>query len=586
MLGFNLGMGKPSKVPETASIAYTGELLPTGTASYGGISIDATKRYLKNSGKDKTPALVESGQGKFFNGTNQYINTGIIPNQAEGTLITRFTYATGMLSKRVIGSYDSGRFYIGINATGKIGAGLGEAFDTTIIHNPTLVNGRSYHVAFKHAGNSYSLFVDGVLSISGTATGTIPALPMYVGAMNSNSVASGYFNNVIDETYYYDVALPDTAIQSLYLYPEKVKAYNGAIVPDIGYEANCKLFLPLCENSGSNVVNVAVARGSDISLNTFNMDGTELTKTSSTFPSTISGSIPLGAVWLTINVNITAPVSKLYTIELDVIVNSGNTTFDRYYNGSAVISTYAKTLTTGKNYITVSGRNGTSLYLYFQQNTTTNITINSATIKEITAFPLTNYTTTQHTSAAQLSYGAQCTAWKRDSLGVLLGMSNGLSFDGGVSVKQVNTNGIPTIAGFAIEGIVYVDGVEALHGCINDGAPMFIGTHIHGGGSVYCRMKNINSNEILPFGYHHAVIEFTGSGVDKIYIDGVLKVSASSDLNTTTNPFYLGKAEGVTPTMSKTNLPSFKIHKGAQYAKFNIDKAWANASKIIAKLEA
>jgi len=456
-------------ITETASIAYDGALLPTGTASYGGISINATKRYLKNSGKDKTPALVESGQGKFFNGTSQYINTGIIPNQSQGTLVTRFTYASGTVNRTIIGKYDGAfqRITIDIGATGKISASFADKINTDIEHNLVLINGMSYHVALRYTGTAYQLLVDGIQVLSGTAGGllSVGTISLFLGARNNNGVADRYFNNVIDETYYYDVALPDSAIQSLYLYPERVKSYNGAIVPDIGYEANCKLFLPLCENSGSNVYNVAV--------------------------------------------------------------------------------------------------------------------------NHATALALTNYTTAMHTSASKLSYGAQCTAWKRDSLGVLLGMSNGLSFDGGKSTKGINTGWMPSSAQpYVVEAVVKIE-----QGVLNQmfGTAYLANSTTAIGFSSTSLPQGAIADKYIINGIAstiaHVVINWNGIvGQSKIYINGIeiSYVKETSYVNPVTN-FFIGSLGATQKTMFTTTP---KIHKGTQYAKFNIDKSWKAAQKIIAKLGA
>jgi len=237
------------------------------------VLINPNTRYLKDLGKDKNHVLVESGQGKFFNGSNQYINTGIIPNQAQGTLVTRFTYASSGI-RCIFGAVNSdatARLALQTDPSGKLAFPYMDIQSTNgITQTPfTLTAGRSYHVAVKYTGNNIKCYIDGVkvVEYNSTANQTFNA-PLFIGALNYGN-AVNFFNSVIDETYYYDVALTDAQIMSLYQYPEKIKViYNVddptryKIVPDIGNEDNCKLLLPMSESnsqSASNLVaNLAV----------------------------------------------------------------------------------------------------------------------------------------------------------------------------------------------------------------------------------------------------------------------------------------------------------------------------------------
>lgn len=592
---------------ETASIAYTGELLPAATASYSGISIDPTKRYLKNSGKDKTPALVESGQGKFFNGTSQYINTGIIPNQAQGTLVTRFTYVTGMVNRYPVGkseAYANGRFGISINASGKLVLSFGSN-GNAYEYVPSLINGKSYHVAFKHIGNIAYLYIDGIyVGESLPVTLATHSIPMYIGAFNVSGTASTYFNNIIDETYYYDVALTDAQIETLYKYPEKVKAYNGAIVPDIGSEANCKLFLPMCENSGSNVVNVAVAsiEGSYATA-IASTDGVGNTVTNVGKIFTVNQIVATTANYKPY-ISFAQTVGVLYEFEATIKIISGTTKLFQWeignIDGSSGSSIAYNTILTAGQVLTISRigyvrANGGSNLLFDGLNyPTANFTVEFK-IRTVTAYTLASYTTAMHTGAAKLSYGAQCTAWKRDRLGVLLGMSNGLSFDGGVSVKPIDTGWFPVASNYILEFVGYFvdDGLKQ-----QDAFGVYDGTNnlqwhyqqflrrVQG----YHGTTFITNANLASWTYSHLVLEHRAStGKLYAYRNGVLITETTTAYaGTLLNSLFIGgnSHKGIPVAHMATIMGTPKIHKGTQYAKFNIAKAWAKAQKTIAKLGA
>ena len=430
------------------------------------VLINPNTRYLKDLGKDKNHILVESGQGKFFNGSNQYFNSLIIPNQAQGTLVTRFTYASGT-DRLVIGqSGGTSNFMVGVNTSGKLYSRLGASSNVATSWSP--IAGKSYHVSIRYSGGVAELIVDTISIGTFTIDASLPTVGLSIGARNTSTTPSLFWNSVIDETYYYDIALTDAQISTLYQYPEKIKAYNGAIVPDIGNEDNCKLFLPISEsnNTLAHVYNVAVT-----------------------------------------------PATQM---------------------------------------------------------------------------PIASFTASCVDSAKQLSYGAQCIAWKRDALGLPIGMSGGLSFDGGKSVKGASTGWTPNPAEpFVVEAIIKrLGGVASqIFGC-SDTATGRLGLGLSGGVTAQTNLGNIYPVTTVTTDYIHLVIVYSGIiGQSKVFINGVENTAYTKETSftTPTTPFYVGS---LGTTQKQIFIGTNKIHKGTQYAKFNIAKSWKNAQKIIAKLGA
>jgi hypothetical protein len=559
------------------------------------VLINPNQRYLKDKGKDKVNLPVYSGQGKKFNGTNQYVNTASIPNQAEGTLVTRFTYVTGMVSRCIIGSSE---LSLWVNASGKLEALFGNAVLTS---TDVLVNNQSYHVSLDWLSLNAELKVDYVAKATATTTPFTTTLPLAIGARLTaiTPTLDRYFNSIIDETYLYDVALPDTAIQALCLYPEKIKSYNGAIVPDIGYEANCKLFLPMSESSGTNVANVAVARGSEKSLDVgFDdaskwrlFDGAEQQSTISNgvlhFKGDGSGSCAINDSGL-----FSSKVGETYLYELEVTeYTSGGILvgINNSYPGNPPIQAVGKyyfILKEGISFDQSSVRIKRNSYPY-------DMKISLLSVRKISAFPIVNPSTDNFNLAKQLGYGAQCIAWKRDALGLPLDMSGGLAFDGGVSVKPINTSYIPLPSeDWVIETIMYFNYATTkaqTNGTQSTGSFQIGNAGSNGTAEVVC---GEGRSPVVDTGYHHVTANFnTDTKTFNMTIDGVIiysNVNASA-YGIPTIPYHIGAvAQGLSTFVSlgKTIQGSNKIHKGAQYAKFDITKSWKAAQKIIAKLGA
>jgi len=84
----------------------------------------------------------------------------------------------------------------------------------------------------------------------------------------------------------------------------------------------------------------------------------------------------------------------------------------------------------------------------------------------------------------------------------------------------------------------------------------------------------------------HVVIKYAGTvGSSQMWVDGVeLSYTKETVFTNPTSPFYIGSFGA--SSQKTINIGTAKIHKGTQYAKFDIAKAYAKALKTIAKLGA
>lgn len=555
------------RATETASLAYDGTLLPADGSNV---------RKLKDKGKLKANLAVQSGQGKYLNGTNQYIPTTQKPT-ANGTLVQRVTYNGGS-DKVLIGCRDAtNRIMIGVNTAGKFGIGFGSLNYDTLFVNETFVNNMSYLLELKWTGNSYKFSINGILKLSGTVTPfTVPDRVFYIGAYNNQGVAERYKVGIYQMCAYYDVELSDTQIMQLFQYPEKIKEYNGGLVPDIGNEANCKLFLPLCESSGSSVIDVSKPYSDELTTNGGFSTDVAWTKGSGW---TISGGSANfnGAAYSPLSQPESFVTGKAYLVTYTVKNRTLGNVRVFFSGGTNVPGTIRSANGTYSEILyALVGNNE----LVFNSDTTSTFAIDDVSVKEVTAFPVANFTTTVHTSAKQLPYGAQCLAWKRDALGVPLGMSGGIGFDNNVSVKPVVTAFRPKVGeDFAIEFIQQQDGVSVSLNGVNATGRCTIGfntTYL----TVY--MGNTYTNAASNGLHHIALRYFSADKTINVWLDGVLvrnRVTVSSFVNPTSN-FVLG-AETATLFPLKYPLLNTKVYIGLQASKFDINKAWAKADKII-----
>ena len=216
--------------------------------------------------------------------------------------------------------------------------------------------------------------------------------------------------------------------------------------------------------------------------------------------------------------------------------------------------------------------------------------IDNVSVKEITAYPLASYSTAMHTSAAKLSYGAQCTAWKRDSLGVLLGMSNGLSFDKQISIKPIDTLWVPQSSenyAIAITQEIIADALAHASGFATGTAP-----RLALGESSTSPVQVITNTTFTGAGGNNAVNSLVRIALTKVgsvytlYKNGVQVAQTTQTITQDTKTWWFGAVNGSSSFNIGSRLGYTRIWKASQIAKFDPVKDYQSSLKYVTRLGA
>lgn len=174
--------------------------------SIGAPSLAASYVNLNNPGaKDAIPGVApafDASIGWTFDGSSQYLNTGIIPTASTWSMFIRFSGFTGNFGTLTGQSLSSRRFFI--NQTNlAVFYGNGGALSVT----PNLAIG-----ILGFAGNT--AYRDGVND------GTIPGgsligLPIFIGALDEGGGPSNYANTSVQAACYYNATLTPSQVTAL-----------------------------------------------------------------------------------------------------------------------------------------------------------------------------------------------------------------------------------------------------------------------------------------------------------------------------------------------------------------------------------
>jgi hypothetical protein len=341
-------------------------------------------------------------------------------------------------------------------------------------------------------------------------------------------------------------------------------------------DSTCVLNMPMCENDGY-VRNMRIyAEGNNLILNsTFDADVLNWTGSNATTLS-VNGQIEVtGTATVPANViarsnNLSIVVGKKYLLECDITqLSSGNTgfvltgfTFD--INGLGYY--YPHTLK--KHYLVLTAT-----------ATVGNISLHSGTavgsiarfdnvyVKELNGIhSIQNYTTACRMSAQNLSYGLQTCKFKRDSLGVIKGVSQFLECKG---IGYVNTGYVPANADWSIEfiGKFTTSISEQTHGTqyTSPYNRIVIGSNIYGGLFARCGGDILVFTSATQFDISNNLTIVYESNVKKfrLYRNGVFVVAGiNTNFNGSSVSFYLGsQGAGTYPVTGDVRL--FKVHDKA-----------------------
>lgn len=181
----------------------------------GAASLAASYVNLANPGtNDAAPGTAPSwasATGWTFNGTSQYLTTGVTPSSVAWSMIVRFSNApnSDLADKYMLGGYNS----------------QAQAFVIVPGGNSSFSNKRLYYNAFRKEVSSrvtsgvmavagQTAYLDGVAESGAITTGTVTTRSVYIGAMNLGS-PYGYFPVDIQALAIYDTTLTGAQVAAI-----------------------------------------------------------------------------------------------------------------------------------------------------------------------------------------------------------------------------------------------------------------------------------------------------------------------------------------------------------------------------------
>lgn len=180
---------------KTTKVAYQPKGAASQAASYSNLANPGT-----NDAAPGTAPTWASGTGWTFNGSTQYLTTGLTPTDTGWTYLVRFSGVSGSGARGLIGSYNSGA---GASLTqvndSAMDAYNGLDYPSGLVNNtPTMTVG-----VYTMAGKA--LYRDGTAETNSVPAGSGTLLAMFVGAINITGGAGNFFNgNILAVAVYSD----------------------------------------------------------------------------------------------------------------------------------------------------------------------------------------------------------------------------------------------------------------------------------------------------------------------------------------------------------------------------------------------
>lgn len=201
-------MGVNVMTPRTSAATAAWWVVPgkTAVAAYcpkGAASLAASYSNLAQPGTyDAAPGTAptfDAATGWTFNGSSQYLTTGIVPARAAGTLIARWSGAVASANGPVaVGSYQAGTCTVGL-------AGYWFSLSRVWCANGAEASEAPGIVAGVVAMAGVSLYRDGVYASDKEAGSETNTTAMFIGALNQSGspLEWSYFNGSIQAVAYY-----------------------------------------------------------------------------------------------------------------------------------------------------------------------------------------------------------------------------------------------------------------------------------------------------------------------------------------------------------------------------------------------
>ena len=180
---------------------------PKGAASLATSYVNLANPGTYNAAPGTAPTL--DANGWVFNGSTQYLKTGVIPNGATWSALIQFVNATGTGDRNPLHAYKSStdRFGFDLYYTGNTvyydNGGAGNNTGTITSGNLAITN------------KGYKNGVDEGFTIASPGGST---LELYIGALNNNGSPAGYFAGTVVSVAIYNVILTSAQVAQLVAY--------------------------------------------------------------------------------------------------------------------------------------------------------------------------------------------------------------------------------------------------------------------------------------------------------------------------------------------------------------------------------
>lgn len=163
--------------------------------------------------------LADAGDGypaNDYNGTTQYMDTGVIPNASAGTFGAWIRTDVPASAEMILGVRNAvpNSCSLQVLAADTVQVGIG----ATVVTSVATVTRQTWALVLaSYAAGVINIWINGVLETFGTGAFTTPVLPLYLGALNDNGGApTTYFKGQIGRAFILNRAI--TAAEAAYLY--------------------------------------------------------------------------------------------------------------------------------------------------------------------------------------------------------------------------------------------------------------------------------------------------------------------------------------------------------------------------------
>lgn len=369
---------------------------------------------VNNEGTFTENLKMYSGNPMDFQGT-QYVSTDIVSYPTIGSIGCKVSFNS--YSDLCIGTSVNGRVFIGISATQKLNVGIGNYSignpNTTL--SETATSGKLYDIVLTWNDNlkTFKVYVDGVLKIDSTYTGSIPQSGIVgIGCVWNGSEYIFNLDGLMDYAYITNYELTQAQIQQSFSNPNQ---FYNAMVNDSN-----TLF---CTDFRGNSVYVADDKNKSETLITtaleapylVTLDGNTVINSSGNS----TGNIKIAQSDTSLSVGDIIRFScKIRNVSSD---GAGITTV-----GMSLSQNYSLGIVGDINIDTIGIITNTNYYIDLRPDRVDGV--GSFDIEEIRfsklsgVYPITNYSSTMRTNFQTESTGLQDLMIERDSLGFFLGL--------------------------------------------------------------------------------------------------------------------------------------------------------------------